>query len=56
MHGPGLAALFTDILTGGSGKTAVLQPDASQPFNSDGTINVTDVERHDALQKFLKGR
>jgi LCP family protein required for cell wall assembly len=56
MHGPGLAALFTDILTGGSGKTAVLQPDAAQPFNSDGTINVTDVEKHDALQTFLKGK
>jgi LCP family protein required for cell wall assembly len=26
MHGPGLAALFTDLLTGGSGKTKVLTP------------------------------
>ena len=53
MHGPGLAALFTDLLTGGSGKTTVLQPDPAQPFNSDGSINVTQVERADAVNKLL---
>ena len=53
MHGPGLAALFTDLLTGGSGKTTVLQPDAAQPFNSDGSVNVTEGERADAVDKLL---
>src|SRR4051812_42185977 len=32
MHGPGLAAMFTDLLTGGSGKTKVLLPDPARPF------------------------
>ena len=53
MHGPGLAALFTDLLTGGSGATDVLQPDTAQPFNSDGTVNVTPAEASDAANKFL---
>jgi LCP family protein required for cell wall assembly len=56
MHGPGLAALFTDLLTGGTGKTSVLKPDVAQPFNSDGSVNVTEAERSDALDKLLKGR
>jgi LCP family protein required for cell wall assembly len=56
MHGPGLAALFTDLLTGGAGKTSVLKPDVAQPFNSDGSVNVTEAERSDALDKLLKGR
>ena len=53
MHGPGLAALFTDILTGGTGKTEVLRPDPARPFNGDGSINVTEVERADALNQLL---
>jgi LCP family protein required for cell wall assembly len=53
MHGPGLAALFTDLLTGGTGKTSVLRPDAAQPFNGDGSINVTEAERQDALNRLL---
>ena len=56
MHGPGLAALFTDLLTGGTGETNVLMPDAAQPFNSDGSVNVTDVERTDALDELLEGQ
>jgi LCP family protein required for cell wall assembly len=52
MHGPGLAALFTDLLTGGSGKTTVLQPDAAQPFINGG-VNVTQTERADAVNKLL---
>jgi LCP family protein required for cell wall assembly len=56
MHGPGLAALFTDLLTGGAGSTSVLKPDVAQPFNSDGSVNVTEAERSDALDKLLKGR
>jgi LCP family protein required for cell wall assembly len=52
MHGPGLAALFTDLLTGGSGKTAVLTPDRNVPFVG-GDVNVTESERADALDKLL---
>jgi LCP family protein required for cell wall assembly len=54
MHGPGLAALFIDLLTGGSGKTKVLLPDAAQPFIN-GAVNVTPVERADAV-KYLLGK
>jgi LCP family protein required for cell wall assembly len=54
MHGPGLAALFTDILTGGSGDTAVLKPDSIDPATNN--LQVSDVAKHDALQKLLKGK
>lgn len=53
MHGPGLAALFTDLLTGGSGKTTVLLPDFARPFNTDGSINVSPAARDDAVKKLL---
>ena len=53
MHGPGIGALFVDLLTGGSGKTSVLKPDLAQPFNSDGSVNVTETEASDALDKLL---
>src|SRR5205085_10030763 len=52
MHGPGLAALFVDLLTGGSGKTRVLLPDPARPFVN-GAINVTPVERTDAVNYLL---
>jgi LCP family protein required for cell wall assembly len=52
MHGPGLSALFLDLLTGGSGDTAVLQPDPAQPFVG-GDLNVTEAQRVDAVAKFL---
>src|SRR4051795_10809330 len=52
MHGPGLAALFLDLLTGGSGKTKVLLPDPGQPFINGG-INVTPGERADAVDYLL---
>jgi LCP family protein required for cell wall assembly len=52
MHGPGLAALFVDLLTGGSGKTRVLLPDPARPFIN-GAINVTPVERTDAVNYLL---
>ena len=51
MHGPGLSALFTDIITGGSGKTAVLE---ATPSGND--LVASEVARHDALEKLLKGR
>src|SRR4051794_4288904 len=54
MHGPGLAALLTDLLTGGSGKTKVLLPDAGQPFINGG-VNVTPSERADAVD-YLEGK
>jgi hypothetical protein len=54
MHGPGLAALFLDLLTGGSGKTKVLLPDPGQPFIN-GAINVTPGERASAV-KYLLGK
>jgi LCP family protein required for cell wall assembly len=53
MHGPGIGALFIDLLTGGAGDTTVLEPDAAQPFNSDGSVNVTEVEAADALDELL---
>jgi LCP family protein required for cell wall assembly len=52
MHGPGLAAMFTDLLTGGSGKTKVLLPDLARPFVNGG-VNVTPVERTDAVNYLL---
>jgi LCP family protein required for cell wall assembly len=55
MHGPGLAALFTDLLTGGSGKTKVLLPNPAHPFNTDGSIDVSEGERADAVD-YLNGK
>ena len=46
MHGPGLSALFTDLLTGGTGKTRVLEPDL-QGFQ------VSETARTDALDELL---
>src|SRR4051794_19713548 len=52
MHGPGLAAMFIDLLTGGSGKTKVLLPDPARPFVNGG-VNVTPVQRTDAVNYLL---
>ena len=52
MHGPGLSALFTDILTGGTGKTSVLTPDGP---SIGGDLSVSESTRKDALDK-LRGR
>ena len=52
MHGPGLAALFTDLLTGGSGKTRVLDFDQ---VNGDGSLHISEGERGDAVD-YLLGR
>ena len=48
MRGPGLLALFTDLLTGGSGDTRVLAFDA---VNGDGSLRVTREERSRAVRK-----
>jgi LCP family protein required for cell wall assembly len=49
MHGPGLAALFLDLLTGGSGKTKVLLPDGV----SGNDLTVSEGARSDAIKEFL---
>jgi LCP family protein required for cell wall assembly len=49
MHGPGLAALFTDLLTGGTGKTRVLEPEGAVGTN----LVVSEAERQDALDELL---
>jgi LCP family protein required for cell wall assembly len=53
MHGPGLAALFIDLLTGGTGDTEVLLPSAERPFNSDNSVNVSEADRAAAVDKLL---
>jgi LCP family protein required for cell wall assembly len=52
VHGPGLAALFTDLLTGGTGATNVLF-DRAQPFNPDKTIHVGPAEAQSAANTLL---
>lgn len=46
MRGPGLAALFTDILTGGTGETNVLEFTGT---NADGSVSVSEEERAQAV-------
>ena len=50
MKGPGLLALFTDLLTGGTGKTRVLRPDG---VNGDGSLRVERSTRADAARELL---
>jgi LCP family protein required for cell wall assembly len=52
MHGPGLAALFVDLLTGGSGKSKVLDFDG---VNADGSLHISDGDKADAVD-YLLGR
>jgi hypothetical protein len=52
MHGPGLAALFIDLLTGGSGGSKVLKFDS---VNSDGSLHVSDSDKAAAV-KYLLGK
>ena len=47
MKGIGLSALFADLLTGGGGKTNVLQPDTLEPFI------VSEAERRAEVRKLL---
>ena len=49
MHGPGLAAMFIDLLTGGSGKTKVLMPSTIE----NGDIIVNDIAKTDAVNYLL---
>ena len=50
MKGPGLAALFTDLVTGGSGTTRVLRPAANGPG---GSLLVSDLEKQQAVEALL---
>ena len=50
MHGPGLMALFTDLLTGGSGRTQVLRPTG---FGPGGSVLVPVSERDRAVRQLL---
>jgi hypothetical protein len=51
MHGPGLAALFTDLLTGGGGSTRVLLP-----YSSNGTeLLISDAAKRRAVEVLLNG-
>jgi LCP family protein required for cell wall assembly len=52
MKGPGLLALFTDLLTGGAGKTRVLQPSGSGPGTS---LIVSEEERARAVERLEGG-
>ena len=51
MHGPGLAALFTDLLTGGSGKTKVLLPSGEEG----GELIISDADKAAAVD-YLEGK
>ena len=50
MKGPGLLALFTDLLSGGSGKTSVLTPDG---VNGDGSLRIERSSRAAAARRLL---
>ena len=53
MHGPGLAALFLDLLTGGSGKSKVLLPSSIDPVS--GQLLVSEGDRSRAAD-YLQGK
>jgi hypothetical protein len=52
MRGLGLLALFTDLLTGGSGETAVLKPDG---INGDQSLRVERSTRAEAVEELTGG-
>ena len=51
MHGPGLSALFFDLLTGGTGKTSVLLPDGNVAGTTQ--LTVSEAARRDAIDTLL---
>jgi LCP family protein required for cell wall assembly len=51
LKGPGLAMLFADLLTGGTGETRVLEP--SGPTNSDGSLPISEEARAQAVDELL---
>jgi len=52
LKGPGLAALFLDLLTGGTGETRVLQPDPTSLTAGSGLV-VPDEEKARAVNELL---
>ena len=48
MGGPGLATLFTDLLTGGGGKTQVL---GFTGVNPDGSLQISDADKAKAVRQ-----
>jgi LCP family protein required for cell wall assembly len=51
LQGPGLAALFGDLLTGGTGETTVLEP--TGPANGDGSLPISEEARAQAADDLL---
>jgi LCP family protein required for cell wall assembly len=54
MKGPGLLGLFSDMATGGSGGTMVLEPSCLD-CGVDGSLRVSDGSKADAVRKLEKG-
>jgi LCP family protein required for cell wall assembly len=52
LKGPGLLTLFTDLLTGGSGKTSVLKPDG---INGDLSLRIERSTRAEAVEELTGG-
>ncbi|HEV2075281.1 MAG TPA: hypothetical protein VGR10_03500, partial [Thermoleophilaceae bacterium] len=50
LRGPGLAMLFADLLTGGTGDTNVLEPDE---INADGSVLVYEESKARAVDALL---
>ncbi|HWH45000.1 MAG TPA: LCP family protein [Thermoleophilaceae bacterium] len=51
MRGPGLATLFTDLLTGGAGSTQVLEPSGVGP---QGSLTVSEESKAAAVRRLLR--
>ena len=52
MKGPGLITLFSDLLTGGGGKTRVLTPSG---INADGSLQISASARAKAVRQLEGG-
>lgn len=52
LQGPGLTALFADLVTGGTGETRVLQPDAAS-LDAGGALTIPDEEKARAVDELL---
>ena len=52
LKGPGLLALFADMMTGGAGKTRVLEP--SGPGSTAGSLAISEETRSDAVDDLVR--
>ena len=52
MAGPSLVGLFTDVMTGGAGKTRVLRPSGNGPA---GSLTVSDEQKRRAVRQLVGG-